>query len=36
METLLYITLFAPLVGSIFAGALGGYKKNILDRKSVV
>lgn len=30
METLLYITLFAPLVGSIFAGALGGYKKNIL------
>ncbi len=30
MENLLYITLFAPLVGSLFAGALGGYKKNIL------
>lgn len=30
MEKLLYLTLFAPLVGSIFAGILGGYKKNIL------
>ncbi len=30
MESLLYITLFAPLVGSIFAAFFGGSKKNIL------
>ncbi len=30
MEKLLYITLFAPLVGSIFAALFGSCKKNIL------
>jgi len=29
MENLLYITLFAPLVGSIFAGLFGAKEKNI-------